>query len=127
MNPYRENIVAITAPRRKRLTSQRKSAGILFAIAAAHGAAFAFIDGTVPWIFRLCVGLFILGVVLTFAGRSRSPIMRLSAILWSRGDRFGATMLFLGVIRPTFSAKRLERNRVALERAQIDMPKHHGF
>ena len=132
MNPYRDNLVPISAaPRRvrKRLTAQRKTAGFFLVVAAIHAAVVAWMKEPElgPWPFVACVGLIVLGIVLVIAGRSRTPYTRLCSLLWNRGDRVGATMLFFNVIQPRYSEKRLARNRAALEAAQVGMPKHHGF
>ena len=75
-----------------------------------------------PWIATVVVG-----IILLSAGRSRTPYTRLCALQWNRGDRFGAVMLFFNVTEPRYSAKRIARNKAALEAAQVGMPKECWF
>ena len=76
----------------------------------------------VPWSCFLAFA-----ILLAIAGRSRSAFVRLCALQWNRGDRFGATLLFFNVIEPRYSAKRIARNKAALEAAQVGMPKEWWF
>lgn len=129
MNPYRDNVVTIETPRRprKRLTAWRKIAGALLAVAAGNALLLCAAQGRAGWAIAACAASFVLGMIMAIAGRSRMPYTRLCALLWSRGDRFGATLLFFNVIEPRYSAKRIARNAAALAAAQVGMPKHRGF
>jgi hypothetical protein len=67
------------------------------------------------------------GVILAVCGRSRTPLTRLCALQWNRGDRFGAALLFFNLVAPHYSAKRLARNEAALEVARVGMFKPRWF
>ena len=62
--------------------------------------------------------------MIAASGRSRTPFTRLCALQWNRGDRFGAMLLFFNVIEPRYSAKRIARNKAALEATQMGMLKY---
>ncbi len=129
MNPYRDNITSETATRRppKRRSRRRKDAGALLAVVAGNALVLAAAQEREGRVIAACAGLFVLGMILAIAGRSRMPYTRLCAIMWSRGDRLGATLLYFNVIEPRYSAKRIARNAAALAAAQVGMLKYRGF
>ena len=115
MNPYRE-IERVTIEIKRGRTQRRirrKTAGYLLITLAFGATPWVFGYGTLwtltPW------GCFLaFALLLAFVGRSRSGFVRLCALTWNRGDRFGATLLLFGVITPRYSAKRIARNKAAL-------------
>ena len=128
MNPYRSAERGTIEVRhgRTRRRVRRKTVGFLLMIPVFSATPWVFGYGTwwtlVPWSVVL-----VFGIVLASAGRSRSAFVRLCALTWNRGDRFGATMLLFGVITPHYSPKRIERNKAALAAAQVGMPKEWWF
>lgn len=128
MSPYRSTEQATIEVRhgRTRGRVRRKTAGFLLLIPVFSATPWVFGYGTLWTLVRWSV-ILVFGVVLASAGRSRSAFVRLCALTWSRGDRFGATMLLFGVITPRYSAKRIARNKAALEAAQVGMPKEWWF
>lgn len=120
MNPYRQSEVPAIEHRVRRKGSARKTIGALLIMLQACDAYFAVRDGM--W------GLWIVGsffaIVIACPGRSRTPYTRLCALQWNRGDRLGAVLLFFNVIEPRYSAKRIARNKAALQAAQVGMPKY---
>lgn len=125
MNPYREMSAAVSAasaPRRRRgrWGARRKLAGYLLGAIAARAIGFLWQD---PRTLALCVALVIFGFANAMWGRSRTPLTRLCALLWNRGDRLGAVLLFSNLDTPRYSMKRVARNREELEWAQEGMPK----
>ena len=111
---------------RKRLTSQRKMAGILLAMFSGWVSSFSSQRWGI-WTLGVCAAGVVAGITIAIAGRSRIPHTRLCALQWNRGDRFGAVMLFFNVTEPRYSAKRIARNKAALEAAQVGMPKECWF
>lgn len=128
MNPYRnvERATIEVQHGRTRRRVRRKTTGFLLMVPVMFSTPWAFGFGTtwslVPWVMLLLTS-----ILLASAGRSRSAFVRLCALTWSRGDRLGATMLLFGVITPKYSAKRIARNKAALEAAQVGMPKEWWF
>lgn len=114
MNPYRNVERATIEVRhgRTRRRVRRKNAGYLLLVLVMFACPIAIAAG--PWTLVPLGGVLVVAVALAFAGRSRSAFVRLCALTWSRGDRFGATMLLFGVITPRYSAKRIARNKAAL-------------
>jgi len=126
MNPYRSvSVEPRSSTCRKRRTSQEKTAVVLLVIVAAVLAAFIWQGST--WLLCAGGGAILIFIAVAMSGRSRTPHTRLCALQWNRGDRFGAVMLFFNVTEPRYSAKRIARNKAALEAAQVGMPKEWWF
>ena len=122
MNPYRDNGAPAIAVGRTRRARGRQVIGALLITLQACDAYFAVRSGMcVLWI----VGS-VLAIMIACPGRSRTPFTRLCALQWNRGDRLGAVCLFFNVIEPRYSAKRIARNKAALEAAQVGMPKYRA-
>src|SRR5512142_570351 len=115
MNPYRQSEVPAIEPRVRREGSARKTIGALLIMLQACDAYFAVRDGM--WGLWIVVSFF--AIVIACPGRSRTPYTRLCALQWNRGDRLGAVLLFFNVIEPRYSAKRIARNKAALQAAQV--------
>jgi hypothetical protein len=127
MNPYRETQRATIEVRRGRTRRRvlRKTIGFLLMVPVAFVTPWLSIGGT--WSLGAWVALLLTSIVLASAGRSRSAFVRLCALQWNRGDRLGATLLLFNVIEPRYSAKRIAKNKAALEAAQVGMPKMSTF
>jgi hypothetical protein len=126
MNPYRDARVVVESvrPRRSPFSSPRKTAGLFLATVSAMSSGPLACVG--KWALA-CAGLCALfGVALMVIGRSRTPLTRLCALTWNRGDRFGAAMLFFGVVTPRYSAKRIARQRAALAAVQARCIKYRS-
>ncbi len=123
MNPYRSTPLAqsITAPRRHPRV-RRKTFGYALIAIGATGPAFDFST----WALVACGVTILLGIALAAIGRSRTPYTRLCSLVWHRGDRFGATLLFFNVIEPRSSAKRLARNRAAVAAVSARCPEYRN-
>ena len=115
MNPYHDTERRTIDVRhgRTRRRVRRKTAGFL--LIALSLCVTPWVFGYAAWWTLAPWATFVVfAIVLASAGRSRSAFVRLCALQWSRGDRFGATMLLFGVTKPRYSAKRIARNAAAL-------------
>ena len=126
MNPYRDTQPATRTVNRgtKRRLARRKTAGYLiltFGVATSPLVASA--AGT--WV--VSGALVMLGILMAFVGRSRTPLTRLCSLTWHRGDRLGATLMYLNVTTPRYSKKRLARNEAAVKAAMVGMPKNTAY
>lgn len=117
MNPYRQSPLQGARTRRRRFvsTSSRKTAGLLLATLGVYLAPLALIK---TWLLGGAALLVCLGVIIAITGRSRTPLTRLAALTWHRGDRFGALLLLFNVVTPRYSQKRIAKQKAALAAAQ---------
>lgn len=113
MSPYRSSSSSPTlVARRRHPAARRKTFGIILFACGATAAGPAVAISTLA---VACAGVVaFLGLALAITGRSRTPLTRLCALAWHRGDRLGATMLLFGVIQPRYSARRIAKNRAAV-------------
>jgi len=112
MSPYRQAPSRELVVRRRHPTARRKAIGIVLFAAGATLAGPMVRFGAGAVVGALAVAF--VGVLLAVVGRSRTPRTRLCSLVWSRGDRLGAVLLFFEVIEPRCSKKRLARNRAAV-------------
>ncbi len=125
MNPYRDHASRTWTPRPKR--SRIPVLDWLATLLLCATLPILSLSEYVPWIVWTLPFTNALAILILVFGKRSTAIGRMSRIMWHRGHRGDAIGVYLGITQPRYSRARIERQRIALERAQVGMPKLRAY